>query len=258
MVPVLCAISASAQAFDYERARWDSSHFQPAIAGASNEQCLACHRDILERRPLETSPAGVKASQVLAWYQTLDTYQGAQETMHRRHLVTPLARELMDLKCVTCHQGNNPREEAPIPPTSSSGMSGAAADEAWPPNRNFTLRKHVNTEETCLMCHGQFNYEVMALPGPWHEVGETFGSCMTCHAAIRTERHQVDFLKAQAIEEAGQATSDACYGCHGGRAWYRTSFAYPRHAWPGMPEETPEWAKDRPVRSDPRYSISGQ
>ena len=35
---------------------------------------------------------------------------GEQETFHRRHLVTDYAREVMDLRCNTCHQGNDPRE----------------------------------------------------------------------------------------------------------------------------------------------------
>ena len=99
---------------------------------------------------LQKSPAGVTTSETLAWYQTLNTYEGPQETFHRRHLVTPLAKQLMDMKCTTCHQGNDPREEAPIPPTS---------DDA-----GFTLRKMVNPK-TCLMCHGQFGYQLMGLPG---------------------------------------------------------------------------------------------
>lgn len=52
------------------------------------------------------------------------------------------------------------------------------------------------------------------------------------------------------IEAAGQKDSSVCHGCHGGRAWYRLSYPYPRHPWPDMPEKTPEWAKDRPSASD--------
>ena len=102
---------------DYERARWDAIHFKPAIDRASNEQCLNCHQEILERRVLKQSPAGVKASDTLAWYQTLDSYEGEQDTFHRRHLVSPLSTRLMNLKCNTCHQGHDPREEAPVPAT---------------------------------------------------------------------------------------------------------------------------------------------
>lgn len=224
---------------DYERARWHPIHFKPAIDKATNEQCLACHQDILDRRVLDQSPAGVKATEALAWYQTLNTYTGAQETFHRRHLGTPMAQELMDMKCTTCHQGNDPREESPAAGT--KGESG------------FTLRKMVNPK-TCLMCHGQFDSALMALPGPWHEVNETFGnSCLTCHAAIRTDRHKVNFLKPQAIEQAGAKDADVCYGCHGGRAWYRISYSFPRHSWPGMAEEVPAWAKDRPTVSEQRF-----
>jgi hypothetical protein len=46
-----------------------------------------------------------------------------------------------------------------------------------------------------------------------------------------------------------------CYGCHGGRQWYRISFPYPRHSWAGMPEETPDWAKNRPTESEARFRI---
>jgi hypothetical protein len=230
----------------YEAARWDPRHFKPAIDSTSDAQCLACHQEILARKVLEQSPAGVTASEALAWYQTLDTYEGPQETFHRRHLVTPLAKHLMNMKCNTCHQGNDPREEAPIPPTSTDA--------------GFALRKMVNPR-TCLMCHGQFNYQLMGLPGPWLEVSQTFGdSCLTCHIAIRTHRHQVNFLNADAIEEAGQNDADVCFGCHGGRPWYRISFPYPRHSWPGMAEEIPDWATNRPTESDARFlsGISGK
>lgn len=225
---------------DYQKARWNPIHFQPAIAAATNEQCLACHREVLDSKVLAQSPAGVTAADALAWYQTLETYQGDQDTFHRRHLVGPLATRLMDMKCTTCHQGNDPREEAPVPPTATDA--------------GFTLRKMVNPE-VCLMCHGQMNYTVMGLPAPWPQVGETFGnSCLTCHAAFRTVRHQVNFLKPDAIEEAGKESADSCYGCHGGRAWYRIHYPYPRHAWPGMPAEIPDWAKNRPTESPARFA----
>jgi hypothetical protein len=220
-------------------AAWHPAHFKPAINNTSDEQCLSCHQEILERKVLEQSPAGVTASETLAWYQTLDTYEGPQETFHRRHLVTPLAKQVMNMKCNTCHQGNNPREEAPVPPTSSDA--------------GYTLRKMVNPK-TCLMCHGQSDYQIMGLPGPWTEVSETFGeSCLTCHVAFRTHRHQVNFLNAEGIEQAGQEDADVCFGCHGGRAWYRIAFPYPRHSWPGIAEQVPDWAKDRPTASEARF-----
>lgn len=224
---------------DYERAKWDPIHFKPAIDRATDAQCMACHREILERRVRPESPAGVRADDSLAWYQTLDTYTGEQETFHRRHLVTPFARQVMDLKCNTCHQGNDPREE-----TANSNATG---------DSSLTQRKMVDPN-MCVMCHGQFPAELMNLPGPWHEVSKNFGdSCLTCHAAIRTERHEVNFLKPDGIEQAALKTSDVCYGCHGGRAWYRISFPYPRHPWPGMAEATPSWAKDRPAESMARF-----
>ena len=235
-------VSAFAQeSVDYLGALWHPSHFQPQIQHTTNEQCLACHKEVLEDRPLAQSPAGVKADESLAWYQTLGTYQGEQESFHRRHMVTPLAQRLMNMRCNTCHQGHDPREEAPIPPDSA--------------NESFTLRKQVNPD-TCLMCHGQFAYELMGLPSDWHTSSDMFGNnCMLCHAAIRTKRHQVNFLNASEIEKAGMGDSDVCYGCHGGRSWYRIAFPYPRHAWPGMPEQTPDWARQRPTESPPRFLI---
>ena len=88
----------------------------------------------------------------LAWYQQVSTYSGEQDTFHRRHLVTPLAKQLMNLKCNTCHEGHDPREEAP-----GSSATAAPQDDA-----GFTLRKQVNPETSCLKCHGQMNWPVMA------------------------------------------------------------------------------------------------
>ncbi len=228
---------------NYQQARWDPIHFKPAIDKATNEQCLACHQEILDRKTLKESPAGVKSSDALAWYQTLESYQGEQETFHRRHLETPLAKRLMKMKCTTCHQGNDLRDENP----------GSSADA----QEGLTLRKMVDPN-VCLMCHAQFNYKIMTgLPGPWPESREVFGnSCLSCHAAFRTNRHKVNFLNAEEIEKAGAESGDNCYGCHGGRAWYRIGFPYPRHEWPGMAKEIPDWAKDRPTESNPRFAAT--
>lgn len=219
---------------------WNPLHFKPAIEQASDKDCLACHAEVLAPSVRDRSPAGVRADQSLAWYQTLEVYSGKQDTFHRRHLVGELASKLMDLRCNTCHQGHSPRDEAP-------GTSATAQTDG------YTLRKQVDPK-TCLMCHGQFNFEVMGLPGPWAQHGESFGNnCLMCHEGIRTTRHQVNFLKPEAIEAAGRESADACYGCHGGRAWYRIPFPYPRHAWDGMDKEVPDWAKHRPTRSEPRF-----
>lgn len=239
---------------DYEASRWHPIHFKPAIETASDEQCLACHRAVLEREVLPSSPAGVKASKALAWYQTLDTYEGPQDTLHRRHIVTPYASEIMKLKCNFCHQGHDPREEAP----GSSATAPPVGSDA-----GFALRKVVDPSETCLLCHGRFNYEVMdGVEGPWHQVRQDFedeetpNGCLTCHEELfRTVRHGVNYLRPKAIEEAAQSSSDVCYGCHGGRSWFRISYPYPRHPWPDMPEEVPDWAKDRPTESKARFLV---
>ena len=235
-------VFAADTAVTYDQARWDPIHFKPAIDAASNEQCLACHREIMERRVLEVSPAGVTAQQTIAWYQTLDTYAGDQETFHRRHLVTDYADRVMQLQCNTCHQGNDPRED-----TANSSATGQTG---------LVQRKQVDPR-IGLMCPGQFNYQVMGVPGSWTEHGKVFGdSCLTCHVAIRTTRHQVNFLKPEAIEEAGKQNNDVCYGCHGGRSWYRIHYPYPRHAWPGSGATVPDWARDRPTQSDPRFAVT--
>ncbi|MCL2656518.1 MAG: hypothetical protein FWD62_03675 [Betaproteobacteria bacterium] len=234
--------SSLVQTKDYQRARWDPLHFAPAISHARNEDCLACHKEILDDKVRDKSPAGWKASNVKAWYQTLDTYAGKQETFHWRHMKSPYANSVMQLQCNTCHQGNNPRDRAVNPPDKNFTA--------------FTLRKNVNPE-ICLRCHGKFPQEMMGLPMPWTEMRESLdNNCLSCHVAIRTTRHQVNFLKPEAIEELAQKQGgDVCYGCHGGRQWYRISFPYPRHPWAGMPEEVPDWAKNRPTESEARFRI---
>ncbi|CAG0989478.1 hypothetical protein RHDC4_02413 [Rhodocyclaceae bacterium] len=227
------------------RMAYSPLHFKPAILQAADAECLACHREVLEDRPRTESPAGLKAAEARAWYQQTSTYAGEQETFHRRHLTTPYARQVMDLKCNTCHEGHDPREEA----------QGSSATTPGQDDRGFVLRKQVNPETTCLKCHGQMPWQNMALPGPWTEFARDFGnSCLdNCHENIRTTRHQVSYLKAEAIEAAGRKDAEVCHGCHGGRPWYRTSYPYPRHAWPDMPRKTPDWAAGRPTESEARF-----
>lgn len=236
------AFQAFAEPPSYNQARWDPIHFKPAIDSATDEQCLACHEEILKREVRASSPAGVQTNETLAWYQTLDTYEGAQDTFHRRHLVGDYATQVMDLKCNTCHQGNDPREET----------ANSAADTS----SDLVQRKHVDPN-ICLMCHGQHNGKVMGVPpGDWRESGAPFNfDCLLCHAGIRTARHQVNFLKPDAIEALAKENKDVCFGCHGGRAWYRIVYPYPRHPWPGGSDVVPDWAKDRPTESDPRFRI---
>ena len=237
------ALAAGTAPPSYQAARWDARHFSPRIEQTPDSECLQCHAETLAPSVRAKSPAGLAADKSLAWYQTLETYDGAQDTMHRRHLTSAFARQVMTLRCNTCHQGHDPRDEAPG--SSATAQTGG-----------YTLRKQVDPK-TCLMCHGQFNYELMGLPGPWSQHGETFGNnCLTCHEGIRTRRHQVNFLKPEAIEAAGKASADACYGCHGGRAWYRQSYPYPRHAWEGMDKDLPDWAKRRPTESEPRFRLT--
>lgn len=241
MLVAALALAADSPA-GYDAAKWNPIHFKPAIEKADDKQCLVCHAEVLKPSVRAQSPAGVKADASLAWYQTLDVYSGTQDTFHRRHLTGELAQKVMNLRCNTCHQGHEPRDEAP----NTHATSQAAG---------YTLRKQVDPK-TCLMCHGQFNYPVMGLAGAWPEQRETFGdNCLTCHAGIRTTRHNVNFLNAKGIEAEAEKSSDTCYGCHGGRAWYRINFPYPRHAWEGMDKEVPDWAKNRPTTSEPRFQL---
>lgn len=236
----------------YLDAVYSDLHFKPAIEKATNEQCMACHKDILDRPLRKESPAGVKTADSIAWYQTLDTYGGQQMNFHARHMASPFAKQVMDLKCNFCHKGHEPREET----WNSSATTTASIGES-------AMRKSVNPSETCLLCHGKFPAEVMGLEGSWADLregmesAETPNGCLTCHAEqFRTVRHQVSYLKADAIEEAAKnGSSDTCYGCHGGRAWYMNSYPYPRHAWEGMDKDVPDWAKGRPTESKAEYRL---
>ena len=98
---------------NYQRAVYSPLHFKPAIETATDAHCLACHKEVLDSRPREISPAGVRTQDAKAWYQQVTTYTGEQDSFHRRHLVTPFAKQVMDLKCNFCHQGHDPRDEAP-------------------------------------------------------------------------------------------------------------------------------------------------
>jgi hypothetical protein len=231
----------------YQAAKYDPIHFKPAIDKASDQQCLACHAEVLAPSVRKTSPAGLEAASAKAWYQQISTYQGEQETFHRRHLATPYAKQVMNLHCNTCHEGSDPRDQNP-------GSSATVQDDG------FTLRKTVTPQATCLKCHSQMNWPVMGLPGPWAQFKEPFqNNCVVaCHSVQRTVRHQVNYLNAKAIEELAvkQDGGDVCFGCHGGRAWYRVAYPFPRHKWPDMPDETPAWAKNRPTQSEARFLIT--
>lgn len=251
------ALRASLPSLDYQRARYHPLHFKPAIDTASDGECLVCHREVLSTNVREKSPAGLEAAKSLAWYQTLATYDGAQATFHQRHISTPYARATMNLKCTFCHQGNDPREESPVFTVAARDMKANGGSTP------FTNRKMVNPSKTCLLCHGAMPAptEIMGLAGAWPqaradlESPETPNGCLVCHAeAVRTNRHNVTYLRAATIEDLAKTSSDVCYGCHGGRAWYRISYPYPRHPWPAMdPSTVPDWAAKRPVESDPRY-----
>jgi hypothetical protein len=240
----LASLPKTAQS--YQTARYDPIHFKPEIFKASDAQCLACHSEVLESSMRKTSIAGLETVSAKAWYQQFSTYQGEQDTFHRRHLVTPYAKQVMNLHCNTCHQGSDPKDQV-------SGTSATTQGD-------LTMRKTVVPETTCLKCHGQMNWPVMGLTGPWADFKEAFqNNCVTaCHSFQRTVRHQVNYLNAKVIEElaAKPNGADVCLGCHGGRSWYRVVYPYPRHAWPNMPTETPVWAVKRPTQSEARFRLA--
>ena len=64
-----------------------------------------------------------------------------------------------------------------------------------------------------------------------------------------------DAAQTAVTGKAGQKNADVCYGCHGGRSWYRIGYAYPRHSWEGMSPEVPDWAKNRPTESEARFAL---
>jgi cytochrome c peroxidase len=252
------AVTKQALSGDYETAIYHPIHFPPNIGTSNRADCMTCHQEVLTTKPRVESQAGVKGDNVLAWYQTLDSYEGKQESFHWRHLESPLAKQVMKLECNFCHQGSDPREQSPeftVPKAQQTSNNGQVP---------FTNRKRVNPSETCLRCHGNFPAENMGVPGPWHEQRAdlepegTPNGCLTCHAGIRTERHNVTYLNKDGIDKAAENSSDVCYGCHGGRAWYRISYPYPRTPWPDMDKTVPDWAKDRPTKSESRYLISGK
>lgn len=163
----------------------------------------------------------------------------------------------MKLDCAFCHKGTDPREERPDMVPTRVNLTAPAGPE-------FTLRKMVNPSETCLRCHGAMpDPEIMGFDGPRHEVREDMGwpeapnGYLSCHAeSYQTVRHNVSYLNAETIEEIARAgSSDSCYGCHGGRSWYRIADPYPRTPWPDMDEEVPDWAQGRPTESDPDYVL---
>ncbi|MFB2531556.1 cytochrome c family protein [Paracoccus sp. p3-h83] len=259
----VAALTEAVKGMDYERARHHPLHYPPQIAQASDQECLVCHAEILDHKLRDESPAGLKTDSTIAWYQTLATYDGAQADFHSRHMTSDFAQATMNLTCNFCHKGNDVREETP------DMMPNRAAFSADPAQPEFTLRKMVNPETTCLRCHGAMPdpENIMGLAGPWHEIRADMedvtsddpllaNGCLSCHKDLfRTNRHAVTYLKAATIEDLAEAGSDTCYGCHGGRQWYRISYPYPRHPWPGMDPAVPDWAKDRPTASDPEYAL---
>ena len=57
----LVSAQAAVPGRDILRATYDPIHFKPAIENASDEQCLACHREVLDDKVREKSPAGISA-----------------------------------------------------------------------------------------------------------------------------------------------------------------------------------------------------
>ena len=251
-------LEAEIPTLDHQRAQYHPIHFPPAIEQASSAECLTCHQEILANNVRQASPAGVTAAESMAWYQTLDTYAQGQSDFHWRHIASDYAQQVMKLECTFCHKGNDPREETPDMMPGRAAFSAEASPE-------FTLRKMVNPSETCLLCHGAYPAANMGLEGSWHdlrvdmETAEAPNGCLSCRAeTFRTNRHQVNYLNAATIEDiARNGTSDSCFGCHGGRQWYRISYPYARTPWPGMDTETvPDWAVDRPTASKPEHQIA--
>lgn len=86
----------------------------------------------------------------------MSTYQGAQDTFHRRHLTTEYATKVMQMRCTTCHEGS-PR--ATKPPTRPPTTRTVALTLQNGQPRDFLSQ--VPRED---------DHEIMGLPGPWNEV----------------------------------------------------------------------------------------
>jgi hypothetical protein len=70
------------------------------------------------------------------------------------------------------------------------------------------------------------------------------------------KNHPIPAAAIEAAAVAGKSDKtggDVCYGCHGGRTWYRIAYPFARNPWPEMPEGTPEWAKSRSLHSESRF-----
>jgi hypothetical protein len=201
------------EAFDGRDGEWKSNarrtpvHFPPLASRTDDSVCLACHWDQIFESPRVAAPAGLLREDAGAWYQELSTYAGRQESFHWRHYSGDYARDVLRLRCNTCHHGHDPLEQAAL---SESGETVA-------------LRKRVNPM-LCLKCHGRFPDHDPLITLPWEEARRDFdGNCLVCHAADAARRHQARFLARERIERRAAESSDVCYGCHGGRAWYRVS-----------------------------------
>lgn len=196
---------------------------------SADGRCRACHANQLDHVPRRTSPAGLDRDDARAPYQRLDTYAGEQSSFHWRHRNSPYASEVMRMQCQSCHLGRDP------------DLPALQADD---PRYPVALRKRVNPA-LCVNCHGQFPDHRAAFAGNWAQARNQFdGNCLVCHQADATRRHRSPLLAREEIERRGARSGDACYGCHGGRAWYAVSARAVR----GQPYDLSEVAA-RPVES---------
>lgn len=208
-LPNLTTAETADPGFDPRKAQWNDVHFPPQVDQVPDQTCASCHRALLTQAVREASPAGLSRDDAAAWYQSLNTYAGPQLTFHERHLTAPYAREVLRMACRDCHRGHDPRERAVIPDS---------------PERPLALRKRVHPG-ICLRCHGQFPDHQPLLGNDWRAERADFDNdCRVCHAADRARRHTSPWLDAARIESLAIGNGDVCYGCHGGRAWYRVAY----------------------------------
>jgi hypothetical protein len=194
---------------EYERHRrlWERSHFPPG-EDSLDGRCLGCHADVLEQAPRRAMPAGALPEGLLPPYQRLATYDGGQASFHWRHRRSSYAQSVMRMRCQSCHRGRDPR----LP-------------EVHRHEREFpvALRKRVHPN-LCVNCHGRFPDHRAAFDGDWPAVRQRFdGNCLVCHEGDSARRHHNPLLDREAVEAQARDSGDVCYGCHGGRAWYRVS-----------------------------------
>jgi hypothetical protein len=179
------------------RASYSPLHFKPAIDTATDAQCLACHKEVLEDKPRVASPAGVRAADSIAWYQRTSTYSGEQDSFPSP---APGDADGAGLDEPALHH----LPSGPGPARGSAGLLGDGdAPDRSPasPCASRSIRKPPASSATASF-RPRRSWACPARGPRSRTCSRT--TAWRCHAAIRTNRHQVSYLNADAIEAAAR------------------------------------------------------